>query len=68
VWRVELNDEIVQRIWDRRRIRFYMSIGQLQYWKEAVKEWLKVQLKIFYSHKLRKPSIIGTNALKSRVM
>lgn len=55
MWRVENNDEIVQRIWDKRRIRFDMNIGQLQSWKEAVQEWLNDELKIFYSGKFGKP-------------
>ena len=53
MWRVENNDEIVQRIWDKRKIRFDLSIGQLQSWKEAVQEWLHAELKIFYSGKFR---------------
>jgi hypothetical protein len=55
VWRVENNDEIVERIWDKRRIRFDLSIGQLQSWKEAVQEWLNSELKILCSGKIKKP-------------
>jgi hypothetical protein len=64
----EMGDDNGQRIWDNRRIRSDMSIGQHQPWKETVQEWLKVQFKTCYCDKSGNLSTVETNASKSRVM